>query len=430
MENHASSGTDDRNFLWGVSSSAFQIEGYIENDMTEWERGGYFKQNGKDPKYLNAVNHWNLWKNDFQLLKALGINSYRLSFEWSRIEPEPGHFDEKALDKYERMIDRLIEMNIRPMLTLHHFTHPLWFHTETPWTEETAIQSFIRFAEKILQKIGHKITHFITLNEPVVWALAAYGDARFPPGEKNLEKMADVLKNMLLAHREVFHLIKKYNSGAKVGIADNFIIFKPSREWNLLDRGISYLIHRFYNLGLLDAFHRNRLNVVFPFLIHFREELELQDAIDFWGINYYYRMHVRFRLNWKQPMELQFLNRSGEGLSDMGWENYSHGLWQVMTWVKNTGKPFIITENGIADRQDRQRVKFLEKHLKIVQKALDSGFPIEGYFHWSLMDNYEWLEGRSAKFGLYAVDDQDGMKRKLRTSGRFYSDYIKKHRAI
>lgn len=411
-------------FLWGVATSAFQIEGFIKNDMTEWEMQGRFNQNGKNPSYHNACMSWRYMEKDLELLKNLNVNAYRFSMDWGRLQPAPHTFDTKALNHYERLVDKLLDSQITPMLTLHHFTHPVWFHKQTPWIEENSIESFANFTEYIIQKFHKKIKLFITFNEPVVWVLAAYGDAIFPPGEKNLTHMAIALKHMLLAHKRAYEIIKSYDSQAQIGLANNFISFEPERQWHVLDRGFTLLVHRLYNLSIPEAFLTNHIKIYFPLLINFRADIPLNNQIDFWGINYYYRMHLRFQLHRKLPIQMNFHDRSKHGLSDLGWEIYPEGLWKVMRWLKATNKPFYITENGIADGKDKKRLKFIQSHLALVEKARREQLPLKGYFYWSLLDNYEWLEGLNARFGLYEVDYTNHCQRKLRESGKWYSEFI------
>ncbi len=412
-------------FLWGTATSAFQIEGHIDNDMTRWEQAGKFRENGKNPVYGQAADHWERWESDYSLLRELNLNAYRFSPEWSRIQPERKYFDENALEKYSRMTDRLLDMDITPMLTLHHFTHPAWFHAWSPWHHPGSVEMFCHYAEKVIGKLGDRIQLFITFNEPLVWLLAAYGDGKFPPGEKNLNHLMEALKNILLAHAEVYDMIKHRNPEAETGIAKNFIIFAPDRSWHPLDRGLFSRVNDFYNKLLLRVFETNRLRFHFPFLVNYDAGIDLNNRIDFWGINYYYRLFTRFRPSKGIPFELKFNHRSGEGITDLGWEIYSKGLGEVFDWVKKTGKPFYITENGIADRADRLRKNFIRSHLKIVEEARHENLPLKGYFHWSLTDNYEWLEGTDACFGLYQVDFNNGLKRTLRESGRFFADYVK-----
>jgi beta-glucosidase len=392
--------------------------------MTDWEQAGKFKRNGMDPVYDNAVDHWLRWEEDFDLLKKLNVNAYRFSMDWGRIQPQPDSFDEQALAQYGRMVDRLLELQITPMLTLHHFTHPQWFHEKSPWHQPAAIEAFVGFAEKIAARFAAQIPLFITFNEPIVWLLAAYGDGCFPPGIKDLNLLMTALKHILQAHRRAYDIIKKYNPQAEVGIANNFIVFRPERTWNLLDRGVYALIHNFYNQMILSAFRQNRLRIRLPFLIRYDTPLDLDNRIDFWGVNYYYRLHVRFRLRRQNPFQLSNRSHSGEGLSDLDWEIYARGLGEVLDWLKSSGKPVYITENGIADHRDKYRQDFIKSHLVIVRKYLKRNYPLKGYFYWSLMDNYEWLEGNRACFGLYEVDYNNGKERKLRPSGEFYSAYI------
>jgi beta-glucosidase len=411
-------------FLWGVASSAFQIEGGIENDMTLWERDGGFRREGRDPRIGQSTDHWRRWEHDFELLNALGVNSYRFSLEWSRIEPRPGEFNEEAIAVYRRMLERLHEMGIVPMLTLHHFTHPLWFHENSPWHEDASLDSWHRYVEVVADRLLDLAPLVVTFNEPVVWSLAAYGDARFPPGERNLDRMMDALYHMLLAHRWAYEHIKSRYPPTQIGMAKNFIVFKQVRSDSQLDRQIKRLLWRFYNMMLPQAFRDNRLAFKFPLLLSYDRAVALDDAIDFWGINYYYRMHVRFRLKLGKPFEMLFLSRSGQGQSDLGWEIYPRGLYRVCRWLKSFEKPLYITENGIAAADDRLRVKFLNTHLEVLKKVIADGYPVRGYYHWSLLDNYEWLEGKAARFGLYRVDYDHDCARSIKPSGRLYRRYI------
>jgi beta-glucosidase len=412
-------------FLWGVATSAFQMEGHTRNDMTDWENAGRFRSNGKDPRIGVACNHWNRWQEDFQLLKELGVNSYRFSLEWSRIEPEPGRFDQSALDQYDRMIDRLLELGITPMLTLHHFTHPTWFHNQTPWHKSESVLRFVYFCRMATKRLLDRVPYIVTINEPLVWTLAGYGVGKFPPGEKNMGRVMKALHNMLLAHRQVYDMVKDRNPECQVGIAHNFVAFKRAPKGHEIDRLMKRMVHYFYNWMIIRAFRKNNLRFRFPVILFYDEPIALDDKIDFWGVNYYYRLHVRFRLSFRRPFHLLSIPRSsGEGQSDLGWEIYPTGLRKVCKWVSATGKPIIITENGIAVADDATRIRFLQSHLGVLEELIREGYPIKGYYHWTLIDNYEWLIGKSARFGLYHVDFDNSLSRKLKSSGQFYRDYI------
>lgn len=413
-----------QNYLWGVATSAYQIEGRIDNDMLRWETSGRFRRGDFNPLVGDACDHWQRWENDFRLLKDLGVNSYRFSIEWARVEPEPGQFNRHALDQYSRMIDRLLEHGITPMLTLHHFTHPVWFHTRSPWHAASSLGAFTRLTEHITNRLLDRIPLVVTINEPLVWLLAAYADAKFPPGYRDLNLVMMALHNMLLAHRDAYDMIKSRYPSVRVGIANNFIVFKRARLNHLFDRRLKPMIHRFYNLMIPEAFLYNRLHFHFPLVLSYDRTIDLDDKIDFWGVNYYYRLHVRFRFSLERPFEMMFIPRSGNGLSDLGWEIYPKGLRKVCDWLRFTGKPLYITENGVAAEDDRLRLEFLKKHLDVIDRALQDGLPIRGYFHWSLLDNYEWLEGTRARFGLYRTDFNNRLARTLKPSGEWYREYI------
>jgi beta-glucosidase len=267
----------------------------------------------------------------------------------------------------------------------------------------------------------------MTFNEPLVWALAAYGDAKFPPGERNLKKMMNALANILYAHSEAYHLIKQSNKKAKVGIAKNFIIFRPSRKWHHLDVSLTNFVNEFYNEMIPAAFKSNRLKIYFPLLLTHNEKIPLNDTIDFWGINYYYRLYVKFKFSLKLPFEFKFKDKAKEGHSDLGWENYSKGLYKIAKKLRSTGKPLIITENGIATSDDEERILYLKSHFAALKKIRKKGIPLLGYFHWSFLDNYEWLEGKSAKFGLIDIDYDNHFKRRIKPSAFFFSRYFLKN---
>ena len=411
-------------FLWGVASSAFQYEGQIRNDMTEWEAAGRFRQDGHDPRYESACNHWERWEEDFDRLRELGVNAYRFSMEWSRLQPERGRFDQAAMDRYESQVDRLLEHGIEPMLTLHHFTHPAWFHRDTPWHTPEALEAFDEFTSAVLRRVGDRIRWYVTFNEPLAWAVAAYGDGRFPPGERDLGRMMQVVGRILVAHRRAYDRIKEQRSDSRIGMAHSCVSFAPCRSWHPLDRGLTSRIDYFFNRMIPDAVRSGVLKMNFPALIDHLEAVPLSNQIDFWGVNYYYRLHVKFRLSRSRPFELRSDNRRGIGITDMGWEIYPEGLEEAVRRLSAHDKPVVITENGIATDDDELRIAFLREHLGVVDRLRQGGINLQGYFYWSLLDNYEWLVGTHARFGLYKVHYDNGLAREIRTSGRYYARHI------
>ncbi len=412
-------------FLWGAATSAFQVEGNITNDMTDWEHAGRFRQDGQDPRIGQAVDHWRRWREDFSLLTEIGLNAYRFSIEWARIEPSPGEFDHAAIDQYAEMIQWLRDHGITPMITLHHFSHPAWFHRICPWHMPDSVIYFERFVKTITPRLLVGLPLVVTFNEPLVWLLAGYGDAKFPPGEKNLNRMMRALHHMLVAHRQAYDIIKKSSPETQVGIAHNFIVFKRARSGHPIDGGLKRMIHYFYNLMIPESFRTNRLEFHFPLLVNYSSSVQLDDRIDFWGVNYYYRLHVKFKFSVIRPFELMFRAKSGEGVSDLGWEIYPKGLRKACEWLEPYHKPIYITESGIAAEDDSLRVSFLSSHLAMLDQLVKEGYPISGYFYWSLLDNYEWLIGHSARFGLFHVDHENGLARTMKPSAAYLQSHIR-----
>ncbi len=346
--------------------------------------------------------------------------------EWARLEPSPAFFNVRALGQYDKMVDRLLELGITPMLTLHHFSHPAWFHESFPWHKPQSIEIFLRYISKIITKFADRIYLFITFNEPVVWVLAAYGEGVFPPGEVDNNKMMHALLNILKAHKEAYKLIKSANRRAKIGIAKHLISFVPHARFSPFDNMLTLFMDNFFNTMLPVAFQKDVLEIKLPFLLYFKEKIAgLSVTIDFWGINYYYRMFVRMRVNKTKPFELIFKNKRGLGFSDLGWEIYPEGLLENIKKMALYGKDIYVTENGIAATDDKLRVRFLREHLKIIEEGIGYGLPIRGYFHWSLLDNYEWLEGTSARFGLVGINYKRDHIRLEKESLYYYSNFIK-----
>ena len=241
---------------------------------------------------------------------------------------------------------------------------------------------------------------------------------------ERLHKLMDGLRHMLIAHRRAYDLIKEQHPEAQIGIAHNMIAFRRARKGNLLDDDMKRRLHLFYNLLIPKAFVTNRLRFRFPLLVKIDEPVQLDNRIDFWGVNYYYRMHVRFRLRPSRPFDMLFVPRSKHGLSDMGWEIYPRGLYKCCRWLRFTKRPLIITENGIAADDDTVRVRFLERHLKFLDRLRAEGMDIRGYYYWSMLDNYEWLVGETVRFGLFHVDYDNNLERTIKPSGKYFAKRI------
>jgi beta-glucosidase len=404
-------------FLWGVATSAFQLEGSPHADWASWD-----SILGSTP---NVTNHYSLYKKDLLLLKELGVNAYRFSIEWSRIQPKENQWDEDAIAHYQEIVDILIENNIEPMITLHHFTHPLWFIKKYPWHEGRSIDKFMTFAEKILSLI-HGVKYWITFNEPYVLILGGYLEGCMPPGLKDGALALRAMENILICHGQTYDMIHSFIPEAMVSVAHNMAALAPWKRWNPLDRVLAKIAKYFYNHSLLDAFLTGTLRIKFPLRSTMHIAVPVRNKLDFFGVNYYTRVHMRFNPFKKMGVELRHRDIDGYGLTDMGWEIHPYGLEKVLRYASKLQVPIIITENGIATRNDRTKIKFMKGHIDVLERCIKKGIDVRGFFYWSLIDNYEWLQGLDARFGLYKVDFNT-MER-IPTKAAVYYAYLIKSR--
>ncbi len=370
-------------FLWGSATSAYQIEGNNTNaDWWEWDGG----RSGR------ASFFWEKWEEVIELLHQLKHNAFRMSIEWSRIFPSPDEVDREALDKYRRIIESLMERGIEPVITLHHFTNPIWFSRMGGWLRRENITHFIRFVESVLP-ILKGVRFVITINEPNVYAFRSYMEGYWPPQEKSMRKAFRVLSNMKEAHIRAYQLLKS-GTAADVSIAQNMMVFEPAWKWSPIHWILTLITDYMFNWYFPDR---------------------IRDHMDFLGINYYSRGFVRW---------LGSIQYRGDEKNCMGWEVHPQGLYRVIKRAyRRYRKPIMITENGICTDNDFQRIKFLKEHVEQVMKAREEGIPVIGYLYWSLLDNYEWAEGFEPRFGLLEVD-YDKEKYRIRKSALFYSEII------
>jgi beta-glucosidase len=407
------------NFLWGVATSAFQLEGSPHADWTSWD--------AILDTVPNVTNHYHLYKEDLKLLKELGVNAYRFSIEWSRIQPKENVWDQEALEHYQEIIHILRENDIEPMVTLHHFTHPLWFIRKYPWHNRESIENFLEYTEKTLSAI-RGVRYWITFNEPYVLLLGGYLEGCMPPGIKDASLALKAMENILICHGKAFDMIHAAVPGAMVSVAHNMAALAPWSRWNPLDRLIASMAKYFYNHSLLDAFLTGRLHVKFPFRKPIELAVPIQDKLDFFGVNYYTRVHMRFNPFKKMGVELRHRDIDGYGLTDMGWEIHPRGLAKVLKYASKLNVPLLITENGIATHSDRKKIKFMKRHVDTIEQCIKAGIDVRGYFYWSLIDNYEWLQGLDARFGLYHVDF-DTLERRPTKAALYYA-YLIRSRAF
>jgi len=402
-------------FLWGVATSAFQLEGSPHADWSSWDTILSEKP--------DVTHHYELYREDLGLLNNLGVNAYRFSLEWSRIQPREHSWDEKAIEHYQEIIAILRRDGIEPMVTLHHFTHPLWFIKKYPWHEDASVDKFLAFVHKVVPAMSD-VTYWITFNEPYVLVLAGYFEGCTPPAIKSATLGVRALANILKAHAGAYDIIHNACRRARVSVAHNMAALAPWKKWNPLDKLLARVAKYFYNHSLLDAFLTGSLRIKFPFKEELSIAVPIKDKLDFFGVNYYTRIHMRFNPLKLMGVEMRHLDIDGHGLSDMGWEIHPHGLEKVLRYASRLNIPLIITENGIATKDSEKKIRFMKKHIDIVEQCKKQGMDIRGYFYWSLIDNYEWLQGLDSRFGLYKVNF-DTLERTPTNAAAYYSYIIK-----
>ena len=390
-------------FLWGTATSSYQIEGAVENDWTEWERRGRLK--ASDERCGAAAGHRDRWRADLALLPTIGANAYRFSIERSAVEPRPGEFSEEALALERRRVDALGRLGIEPVVTLHHYTHPVWFWERGGWEDPRSVPGFRRYAEAVSEALGERVRVWVTLNEPIVFLLGGYLGGAIPPGLRRFSSAARALEHLLRAHAEAAAALTARYADRRVGIAHNMLAFAADRPGSVLDRRLTHAAERLYNLSLLEAIATGLVDWEFPGQGRARLRLsEFPASHDFVGVNYYSRVHIRFRGLPGAVGEFAYRDPEARGLTDTGWEVHPHGFDRVLRQAEAPGPPILVTENGIATRHDRRRGDFLREHALVLAHRRAAGASIDGYFHWSLIDNFEWLEGIRPRFGLFEVD--------------------------
>ncbi len=391
----------DRPRLWGTAVSHYQVEGSDPCDWSAWEAAGRTRGGPCGA----AVDSWRRYEDDADLAASIGANAFRFSISWSRVEPRRGEYDDDALARYARFADHLRARGLEPVVTLLHYTHPLWFHATTPWHSARSIEAFAQFASRVAAALAGTVRVWTLLNEPLVFLLAGYLDAQIPPGLADPSLARRALDHLLAAHAAAAGVIREADPAAAIGIAHNMMAFAPDRAWHPLDRIAARLADRFYNRGLLEAFVTGRWNLYLPPATRFRGRRdELAGSLDFLGVNLYSRLHLRTPGRDRFVGDFRYRERSGSGLTDNGWEIAPDAALGLLRSAAETGLPIVVTENGVADAADDLRPDFLASFAHVLRRAEEEGIPIAGYFHWSLVDNFEWLEGYAPKFGLFEVD--------------------------
>jgi beta-glucosidase len=414
----------DRPRLFGVAVSHYQVEGDDPCDWTDWEAAGRTRGGACG----RAAGAWERYEDDAAAAAALGANAFRFSVSWSRVEPRQGTFDEAALERYARLAARLAALGLEPVVTLLHYAHPRWFHERTPWTSPASVDAFGRFAGRVARALGPTARCWTVLNEPFVLVLGGYLDGQVPPGLASGRDAARAFDNLLAAHEAAAAEIREAVPGAAIGVAHNMMAFAPARPRNPFDRLLAGAAGSFYNRPLLDAFGEGRWNAFLPpFTRLSGRRPSLPASLDFFGVNFYSRLHLRFGGAGRRLGSFDYRDATGRGLTDNGWEIVPEAFLPLLREAASIGRPLLVTENGLADAADVLRAAFLEEHVAVLSGAEAEGLPVHGYLHWSLVDNYEWLDGFEPRFGLLELDRETLARRErpsAETFRRLAAEYL------
>lgn len=435
------------NFLWGSATAAYQIEGAWNEDgrgLSIWDTfsqtpGNVFQnENGNV-----AADHYHRWQSDLELMRDLGLQAYRFSISWPRILPEgKGKLNQPGIDFYDRLVDGLLNIGIVPYVTLYHWDLPQSLQDNGGWKNRDTANLFADYARIVAQKLGDRVHHWITHNEPFVVALAGHFTGEHAPGIQDISAALLVSHNVLVSHGLAVQALRSsLNNEPQIGITLNLTPvypFSDSAEDRLAATRLDGVHNRLFLDPILKGSYPEDLRELFgPVIPSFNsEDLKIiATPIDFLGINYYTRAVIQFDPGYPfvQGREIKPI---GNEYSQM-WEVYPPGLFDLLTRVHKEYAPsrILITENGIpvpdgvdADGQirDYRRIKYLNDHLYQIHKAISRGVPVEGYFVWSLLDNFEWAYGYKMRFGIVYVDFNT-QERLIKQSGYWYSKAIREN---
>jgi beta-glucosidase len=395
-------------FLWGTSSAAHQVEGdNRNNDWWEFEQQPGRIANGDSSEI--ACDHYHRYREDFALLRELNQNAHRLSIEWSRIEPVEGEFDARQMRHYRDVLGELREQGIQPMLTLHHFTSPLWFTRRGGWRASGSPRAFLPFVRRVVDELGDLVSMWCTINEPSIYAVQGWLNGEFPPGHHgDVPALYRVSSNLRRAHELAYEVVKRRWPDSPVGLSHHKFLFMPATP-KRRDRWAARTAQLVMDSWPVAPGRLRRI---------------VEATSDYIGIAHYHVQLTAFDPRRPQDQFIRRFNMPGVQVSDMGWSADPQWMRLVLNELKSLGKPVYITENGLGTMDDERRRRYLVDVLSNVQRAIQDGVDVRGYFHWTNMDNFEWGRGYQVRFGLIDVDRKT-LERTIKPSGRLYSRIAK-----
>jgi beta-glucosidase len=424
-------------FTWGVATSAYQIEGAAAVDgrgPSIWDTFTHTPGKITDASTGDvACDHYHLYAEDVELIASLNVDAYRFSIAWPRVQPDgSGAWNEAGFDFYSRLLDKLAEKNIAAHVTLYHWDLPQALEDRGGWLNRDTATHFAAYAEEVARRFGNRVATIATHNEPWCTANLGYGTGQFAPGIADPAAAVCASHHLLLSHGLAMQAMRAQQVSAKLGIVLNQWTATPATdsaedvkaaevEWA---RSVAWFMDPIFK-GTYPELALDNIDCSL-LRIYENDFKDIRQPIDFLGVNYYFRAYVSTETPPRKP-------EGKLGFTDMGWEIYPQGLTELLVKLhaEYTLPPIYITENGmaVADQlvdgrvPDQPRIEYLQMHLAALDEAMQQGVDVQGYFYWSLLDNFEWNSGYLRRFGMVYVD-YDTQQRTLKGSALWYRNYL------
>lgn len=439
-------------FVWGAATAAYQIEGAHTADgkgrsiwdvFTKYD-GTVFNGDTGDV----TCDHYHHHEKDIALMQAIGLQAYRFSIAWTRILPAgTGAINEAGLSFYDKLVDALLAANITPYVTLFHWDYPYALYHRGGWLNRDSSQWFAEYADVVTRRLGDRVKHWMTINEPSVFIGLGYRTGEHAPGLKmDYKEVFYAAHHTNMAHGRACQVIRANSAGAKIGLASTGAVGVPlddrpetlsaARAYTFPTHRMSLGHHNWWLDPMLRGEYPNHAVLPSPEAIHDGDMEVIQQPLDFIGLNVYSGQHIRAGQSGKSE---EVRPVTGSKYTLFHWHILPDSLYYAPYFIyERYQKPIAITENGLSNPDwvgvdgkvhDAQRVDFTHRYLAAFKQAAASGIPVHGYFHWSLMDNFEWAEGMKHRFGLIHVDYQT-RSRTLKDSAYWYRDVITSNGAI
>ena len=425
-----------KDFLWGASTAAAQIEGAWNEDgkcPSIWDIAPETKiKNGENCHV--ACDHYHRYKEDVALMKQIGLKSYRFSVSWCRIVPEDGKISEKGLQFYSELIDELIRNGIEPLVTLYHWDLPVWSYEKGGWLDERTVDDFAFYTEAVVKKLSDRVRYWITFNEPQCFLMNGYMQGIHAPFKRNYLAMPKFSRIFMKANKKAVEVIRRdairkpliglsYATGAFIPDDEKDPESIQQARSRSFDKGMGLMSNRWWMDPVILGKGVSAYGI---YRISDRLAKEIRTDLDFIGINHYEAF------NYSAWGGDKTIDRSVLPKSQLGWVMDGRSMYWTLKFIYERYKlPIMITENGVSleDRMvegtvdDEDRIDFIDDYLSNMKKAMEEGVKVLGYHYWSLMDNFEWAEGYAPRFGLVHMDYQT-MKRTLKRSAYHYKEII------